>query len=181
MKDPLKLKELILKDLDMARVMLDYKVKFSLNPMRVNEAQFKCPFHGKDNKPSARFYRDTQSCWCWVCQKSWDVVSFVMDKEQMYFKQAINFLVEKYKLDTSSISEDPELKFPTVVGVPEINTDMICLRRKIREFKGKLSFEKYKIICFAFYLITFHHRMGKNIVEDMEKLRTKLDLIEQMR
>lgn len=179
MKDVLKLKELVVKNLDMAKVMLDYKVKFSLNPLRVNEAQFKCPFHGKDNKPSARFYKNTQSCWCWVCRKSWDVVSFVMDKEQMYFKQAINFLIEKYKIDTSSVSDDPEIKIPTVMAIPEIDTDLICLRRRIRDFKGKLSFEKYKIICYALYLINFHHHMGKDIAEDMGKLRTKLDMIEQ--
>jgi hypothetical protein len=177
MKDSFLLKELILKNLDMAKVMLDYKVKFMFNPMKVNEAQFRCPFHGKDNKPSARFYRESQTCWCWVCQKSWDVVSFVMDKEQLYFKQAINFIIEKYKIDTSSISEDPEFKPPVTKQVSETETDLICLHRKIRGLRGKISFEKYKTACAAFYMIKFNQYLGKNILDSIKKFDAKLDSI----
>lgn len=42
-----------------------------------HEEQFSCPFHGKDNKPSARVYpsapRSASHVWCFTCQKSWDV------------------------------------------------------------------------------------------------------------
>jgi hypothetical protein len=177
MKDPFKLKDLIMKNLDMAKVMVDYKVRFSFNPMKVNEAQFKCPFHGKDNKPSARFYRDTQTCWCWVCQKSWDVVSFIMDKEQLYFKQAINFLIEKYKIDTSSISEDPEFAPPAAKQVSETDVEMLCLQRKIRDLRGKIPFERYKNICAALYMIKYNQCLGKNILDSIKKLDTKLNTV----
>lgn len=40
--------------------------------------QFSCPFHGKDNKPSARVYGETNRSpshvWCFVCQKRWDAI-----------------------------------------------------------------------------------------------------------
>lgn len=44
------------------------------------EEQFSCPFHGKDNKPSARVYpssaRGPSHVWCYVCQeKGWDCIT----------------------------------------------------------------------------------------------------------
>ena len=43
------------------------------------EEQFSCPFHGADNKPSARVYpesaRSHSHAWCFVCQERWDVIS----------------------------------------------------------------------------------------------------------
>ena len=42
------------------------------------EEQISCPFHGKDNKPSARFYpespRGSSHVWCFVCQEQWDCI-----------------------------------------------------------------------------------------------------------
>lgn len=43
------------------------------------EEQISCPFHGKDNRPSARAYPATHDrrshVWCYVCQEHWDVIS----------------------------------------------------------------------------------------------------------
>ena len=43
------------------------------------EEQLSCPFHGQDNKPSARFYPESvkgpSHVWCFVCQeKGWDCI-----------------------------------------------------------------------------------------------------------
>lgn len=41
--------------------------------------QFACPFHGRDNKPSARAYPESGTgpshAWCFVCQERWDAIS----------------------------------------------------------------------------------------------------------
>lgn len=43
------------------------------------EEQFSCPFHGKDESPSARVYpssaRSPSHAWCFVCRERWDVIS----------------------------------------------------------------------------------------------------------
>jgi len=43
------------------------------------EEQFSCPFHGADNKPSARVYpsegQNKSHAWCYVCQERWDAIS----------------------------------------------------------------------------------------------------------
>lgn len=40
--------------------------------------QISCPFHGKDNRPSAKYFPqegDSRShVWCFVCRESWDVI-----------------------------------------------------------------------------------------------------------
>lgn len=48
--------------------------------------QFSCPFHGKDNKPSTRFYPaeggKPEGVWCFVCQERWDAISLFKKFEQ---------------------------------------------------------------------------------------------------
>ncbi len=43
------------------------------------EEQFSCPFHGKDEKPSARAFptdpRSPSHVWCYVCRERWDVIA----------------------------------------------------------------------------------------------------------
>ncbi len=41
-----------------------------------------CPVH-KDSRPSARVYRDTNSVYCWTCQRSWTPVQLIAAKEQV--------------------------------------------------------------------------------------------------
>jgi DNA primase len=57
--------------------------------------QIHCPFHGYDAHASARIY-DTNSMYCWVCNKTWDVVEFVKDFKNIKFKEAVVLLEELY-------------------------------------------------------------------------------------
>lgn len=45
------------------------------------EQQFRCDLHGDDNKPSARFYPETNSTYCWACQKARRPVDYYVEKE----------------------------------------------------------------------------------------------------
>lgn len=60
------------------------------------EEQISCPFHGKDEKPSARVFpsgpRSNSGVWCWTCQKRWDVIGLWKE-----------------------FSQNPEMKFGTVL------------------------------------------------------------------
>lgn len=182
MKNPEKLRELILKEIDMIRVLQDYNVDFVYNPALVDEAQLRCPFHGQDNKPSARFYRGTQTMFCWVCYKRWDVIQFVMEREQIYYKRALLFLIDKYKLDISSISDEPVLKAPKLsngaVIVSEGSVETKLIRKKIHDYRGKIAFEKYRALCCALYIIMFKMSKGGDILSDIKKLENKLKTIQ---
>lgn len=63
------------------------------------EQQFACDLHGgRDGKPSARVYPDSNSTYCFACGKSRDVIGTVMDKHELDFKQAMAWLEKTYNL-----------------------------------------------------------------------------------
>lgn len=174
MKDLKKLKELVLKEIDLSQVMLDYDVQFIYSPTHATEAQLRCPFHGKDVKPSARYYRETQSMYCWVCKKRWNAITFIKDIEGLNYAQAINLLIKKYKIDVSSIPDDPEFNIPDAIEVKKNDITIVYLKKRIKELKGKIPFEKYRAFCTAFYMITFNSSLGADVSESLSKLETKI-------
>jgi DNA primase len=174
MKDPIKLKDLILEKLDISKLMLDDGVKFIYNPTGASEVQCHCPFHGKDTKPSARFYRSTNKCYCFKCKKAWNPVSYIMEKEEFNFVQAVNHLINRYNIDTSSVSDDPEFKLTKSNKISDIDSEIIRIKDKIRDQRGKIPFERYKTLCFAYYAIYFKMSKGENIIKDIEKLKLKI-------
>lgn len=176
MKDPLRLKELLDEKIDMAQVMLDYGVFFAYNPKSLSEAQFQCPFHGKDKKPSARFYKNTKSAWCWTCQKRWDLIGFVMEKEQAGFISAIKILIDKYNIDTSSIPETPKLEYQKADEVYHSTIIEIGILNKLKDLrKRKLLFEKYNVLCSLYLKIKYQFSLGKNVIIDAKKIENKLE------
>jgi len=56
--------------------------------------QYLCPFH-EEKTPSFHLYPQTNSYFCFGCQKGGDVISYVMDKNKMEFVEAVNFLISK--------------------------------------------------------------------------------------
>lgn len=58
--------------------------------LRVDGENFSCPFH-KDDNPSARYYCDTNTVYCFSCRKPYDIFDFIgndynLDNKQAYKK-----------------------------------------------------------------------------------------------
>lgn len=83
------------------RQIIDYFKVFAVSPG--TETQVQCPFHSKDNHPSAKIY-DTNTMYCWVCHKTWNVITFVEDYNNLSFKKALSFLEETFNLDKVDVS-----------------------------------------------------------------------------
>lgn len=69
------------------------------------EEQFSCPFHGADNKPSARVYpsRDDSPshAWCFVCQEPrWDAIGLWRKFNNVSLGQALYRLERELDLET---------------------------------------------------------------------------------
>jgi DNA primase len=84
--------------------------------------QIHCPFHYPDTNKSCRVYHDTDSLYCFVCDKSWDVIEFVKDKEELTFGQAVAFVKRHYGVE---------------VIVPDYEARLKAMRRQPREDKGE--------------------------------------------
>jgi len=57
-----------------------------------------CPFHD-DHNPSMRVYPDRQSYRCWVCNEGGDCFSFVMKRERVGFREALEMLAQRANLE----------------------------------------------------------------------------------
>ncbi len=72
--------------------------------------QFACPFHGKDDKPSARIHPESSKspshAWCFVCQERWDAIGLTMKFQQVKFGQALSYLERTYSIETPAMPED---------------------------------------------------------------------------
>jgi hypothetical protein len=177
MKNAYKLKDLIIKEIDFSKVLLDYNVEFTYNPELVDEVQLKCPFHGRDVKPSARYYRESQRMFCWVCRRSWDVIQFIRDKEGYSFKGALLYIVNKYQLDVSVIPDDPDLFSESNKTVSVDSVKVINIEKRIKGFRNKISYKKYGVLVTAYYMILYKLSKGGDISGDLKKFKSKLNTI----
>lgn len=76
------------------------------------EEQISCPFHGKDNRPSARVYPQTgpspSGLYCWTCQKRWDIVGLwkmFYGDDQMKFSVALRGLESAFGIIAPDVPE----------------------------------------------------------------------------
>jgi len=76
------------------------------------EQQFSCDLHGdgSDNKPSARYYPDSSSWYCFACSKSRDAISTVMSKEGLSFSEACTSLERDFGLPALPWEDDDRPK-----------------------------------------------------------------------
>lgn len=178
MKDPKLVHDLIVENLNFATVMEEYGVEFKHSPHIAAEVQMKCPFHGSDNKPSARLYNTTRSCFCWVCRKSWDVVSFIQEKEGLFYKQTLSYIANRYHIDLSSISDTPTIELKRVV-VDEKNVDFKHIRTNIIALRKKIVFEKYRALCAVYTIARYMDSKGVDVSLSLKKIGEKLLCLNQ--
>ncbi|QDU93945.1 DNA primase [Lignipirellula cremea] len=72
-----------------------------------------CPFHD-DRDPSLQVSPERQSWKCWVCDDGGDIFSFLMKKEGIDFREALEMLAERAGIDLN-----PTPSAPVVPGSPD--------------------------------------------------------------
>ena len=97
-----------------------------------NETFIHCPFH-TEGTPSARFYTDGL-LFCFGCNRMFSPLDFVMEFEDLGFKDALKWLEKEYDFQT------PEDFFTRTVTESEKEQ----LRSQLISFKYKLPFRIYK-------------------------------------
>jgi DNA primase len=157
MKDFVKLKEEIKKHVTLGEMLReDGRVT-----LEVDEEQIHCPFHGADNKKSARYYKQTDTMYCWACKKIWDVFSYTQQERGSTLREAINSLVKENHIDISSVPEQIDVLIQGITGQEkpaEINRNRIFLmqvRDCIFKLKDSIAVEKYQRLVHSYMLLKY--------------------------
>lgn len=106
------------------------------------EEQFACPFHGRDNKPSARVFpgaADKPShAWCYVCQERWDVISLwrkTGDADRP-FTRILAEIEREYGIAT------PEMPEGATFRAPQVNQGLIDFDKLYEICENRLRLAK---------------------------------------
>lgn len=93
----------------------------TLQPMRGGqEFVGLCPFHA-DHTPSMRVYPDRQSFRCWACQTGGDCFEFVMRRENVSFREALELLADRARIDLpKSFDKNQQNNQPGGIGKPQL-------------------------------------------------------------
>lgn len=123
------------------RVPLDevlYRYGYDLIPDADREQQFSCDLHGdgSDNKPSARFYPDSDSWYCFACSKSRDAISTVMAKEGLSFSEACSSLERAYGLPPLPWENEDRPKAQTEIEVEVVETPDLVSAHVLKTLKS---------------------------------------------
>jgi hypothetical protein len=154
MKDPEKLREHVKRSITLGMLLKnDGRITYDLD-----EEQIHCPFHGVDNKKSARYYKETDTIYCWVCKKVWDVFSYVSQKRGVGLREAISHLIGAYKIDISSVPEQMDVFIQGITGPNKVVIDqkklfLIQVQDFIYNLRDRIDSEKYKKLVFSYMLL----------------------------
>ena len=83
----------------MREIVESYRIKVNRSGMCC------CPFH-KEKHPSMKVYKD--SCYCFVCNKQWDIFSFIQDMDNIGFKDvflSMGGTYQKLKKNASDVAK----------------------------------------------------------------------------
>jgi Glu-tRNA(Gln) amidotransferase subunit E-like FAD-binding protein len=149
-----------------------------------NITQVHCPFHGKDNHASARIY-DTNTMYCWVCSRSWDVINFIKDYEKISFSEACKFLEKNYgieKTDALEVYSEPTFEdylnsVSKDVKNKDFEKEFFKISKMLKINKDKLNLDKYSK--YFYYLDNLYSNYKLNKYTSDLSIQLSLDNLHQ--
>jgi DNA primase len=150
--------EAVKEQVSIYQILRDYGVEFVGGGF---PEQIHCPFHFPDTNRSARVYPDSNSVYCWVCDKTFDVLEFVKDKEEVSFGEAISLLKKRYDVE---------------IFVPDYEARLYAFRHKIMPQDEDFSAVVDRLFIIFTAALT-HDELGVILSEYNECWATKEDLI----
>lgn len=84
-----------------------------------------CPFHN-EKTPSFIVSPDRKTWHCFGCGKGGDVIRFVMEYENLEFREALRFLAERAGLELASLDPQAEREFGVLYDLHDAAADFYC-------------------------------------------------------
>ena len=97
-----------------------------------------------------------------------------MEKEGLGYVESIKHIIGKYRIDTSSVPDGPNLDTKRPEDPSESWVDLLRLRGALRERRARIPTVKYAALVTAWYMTAFEQSLGKPVGEKIKKLETKL-------
>lgn len=149
------------------------------------EQQFSCDLHGdgSDGKPSARYYPESTSWYCFACGRSRDAIATTMEKQGMSFSEACKLLETQFDLpplpwkdDAAPVKNSFQEVVPNAKVQPSIDEMAHTLKRLLDGLTkdGTFSLDTSLRLWEAYDRILFMYN-EKQVAED--KVRSSLERI----
>ena len=90
-----------------------------------------CPFHA-EKTPSFMVYPDTQSYYCFGCGAGGDAITFIMERENLSYPEAVAFLAERAGM---KVPED------------DAGRELTDLRQRLREMNREAAVFYHQVLC----------------------------------
>lgn len=136
-----------------------------------DEFQMRCPFHGRDETPSAHVYTEGHFH-CFACHRHHDVISFFQEKEHIEkLSNALRALEQKYNIPKiEEIEEDAEEIFSDEIEKPKVSVEYEFSRTEkfLIDRKKQIGLEKYSKL-----LYVLDDAFKNNNFELIEKVKLK--------
>lgn len=122
-------------------------------------SQLSCPYHGPDNRPSARFYPkmggDHDYVHCYFCKESWDSINLFMKFRGLPFIDALKDLERRFRIrvperpDAPDFEEPPDRSSSSYVSSAweDVARIMPILERKLARLRDVASITDYVRFC----------------------------------
>lgn len=175
MKDLEALKEHIRNNVSLQTILVNEDLIYG----NADEEQLSCPFHGVDRKKSARYYASSDSFYCWVCKKVWDVFEYISQRKGLSFTETIKYLIKTYSIDIKNVPEAIEtikskkITNSSLPGTSQKNRYLLQLTDTIKQLKNKIDHLKYARLVYSYSLMKFLIPDEK-FVNSTEKMNTTL-------
>ena len=116
---------------------------------------FACPFHGQDNRPSAMFYEESNSTWCFKCQDRLDIIGWEMKAQGLRFASAVSYVERAYGvpgldiiLDDEAVEDEFDVSVPAVDNAEGMAMVIQSFQRNLLGLRDSLDMHTY-LRCFS--------------------------------
>lgn len=100
--------------------------------------QINCPFHGADINKSARVYPETNTLFCFTCDKQYDVIEFVKAKEEISFGKACSLLIKTFNVSVHMEDYEKQL-YSYMKPSKDIGNFKDVVEKLFREYLNNLT------------------------------------------
>lgn len=152
--------------------------------------QLGCPFHGADNRPSARYYPRTgirsDYVRCFKCNENWDSVNLVAKFSGVRFMDALAALERRFGIRVPRRPEDSPISDPAERGSGYVSDQwrdvprmLSLLESKVVRARDRCGMEDYVRFCRVLDAVAYDYDKSGAPTPDMvailHKLRDRVD------